>query len=146
MGYCALADITADFANMVFDDNSKVKDSDVTSFIVDADALIDSYLSARYSLPVTGTRSLAVLKLYSRALVADKVAGILQIKQSTNQGANQNVRSGLSTKDVLKQLGDLRDGSGQLPDADLASPGGGISSFNVKTGRVPEFRKDEKQW
>jgi phage gp36-like protein len=146
MGYCSAADITADFANMLFDATTKVKAADIDSFIVDADALIDSYLAGRYVVPITGVEALKVVKLYSRTLVSDKVTGILQIKQQTNTPANQNVRSGLSTKDVIKMLEALKNGDSQLSDAALVKSAGGISSFNVREGRTPEFKKDVESW
>lgn len=146
MAYCTTDDIAADFANMVFDADSKVKDSDVESFITDSDALINSYLGGRYIVPITGTESLKLMKLYSRSLTSDKIKGILEIKQQTNTGANQNVRTGLGTKDVIRLLEDLRDGNTQLPDAALAKTAGGISSFNVREGKTPTFQKDVDSW
>jgi len=146
MAYCTASDIAKDFANMVFSASSKVTDTDLAEFITDADALIDSYLAGRYVTPITGTAALATCKLFSRTLVSDKVTGILQIKQATNSNANQNVRSGLSTKDVLGLLEDMRDGKSQLSDAVLVKAAGGINSFNVKEGIVPQFSKDTDAW
>ena len=146
MAYCTASDIQEDFAGMSFTSGSKVTAEAVGNFITDADALINSYLAGRYSVPITGTAALATVKLLSRSLVADKVKGILEIKQATNQGANQNVRSGMSTRDVLRMLEDLRDGKAQLTDATLVTAHGGISSFNVREGKTSEFQKDEQQW
>lgn len=146
MAYSTQEDIQQDFPALTFDETSKVKLSDIPDFIDDADAVIDSYISGRYVTPVTSVPALAVLRMYSRSMVSDKISGMLQVKQATNQAANQNVRTGLGTKDVLKLLGDLRDGLSQLSGAQLAKDAGGISSFNVKTCRKPEFRKDEKKW
>jgi phage gp36-like protein len=148
MAYCVLADIVKDFPGALFDtsDNSKVKSTAITDFIVDADALIDGYVSARYVVPVTAPKSLALLKFYSRTLVSDKVKGILEVKQATNASANQNVRSGLSTKDVIKILEGIADGSTNLPDAALILDSGGINSFNVREGIEPEFKKDTPAW
>ena len=148
MSYCVASDIQKDFPGVTFDGtaSSKVKLATLSEFITDADALINSYLSGRYSVPITGTESLKVLKLYSRTLVSDKVKGILEVKQATNAGANQNVRTGLSTKDVIKLLQDLQDGSAQLSDADLVLEYGGVSSFNVREGKTAEFKKDSENW
>lgn len=145
MAYCAFADIQKDFPGVNFT-TGRVTSAEIADFITDADALINSYLSARYSVPVTGTESVKVLKYYSRTLVSDKVKAILEVKQASNAGANQNVRSGLSTKDVIKLLEELRDGTAQLSDADLLLANGGINSFNVKKSIEPEFKKSEKQW
>jgi len=149
MGYCAASDIQEDFPATIFDDTdtSKVKLASLTNFIADADALINSYLSGRYVVPVVDTEALKVLKFYSRSLVADKVTGILQIKQQTNSAGNQNVRTGLSTKDVIKLLQDLQSGDAQLPgDPELALEDGGLASFNSKNRIEPEFKKSERNW
>lgn len=145
MAYCTNADILVDFPGVSFT-AGRVTTANIDDFITDADALINSYLAGRYATPVAGTESLKVLKLYSRTLVSDKIKGILEVKQATNQGANQNIRSGLTTKDVLKLLEAYRDGDMQLSDAGLLLEDGGIASFNVKKAIAPEFKKSEKQW
>lgn len=148
MAYCTNAEVAKDFPATNFSaTGAKVSTSDIDEFIQDADALIDSYISSRYAVPVTGdTTALRTLRLFSRSLVADKVKGILEIKQPQNSGANQNVRSGLSTKDVIKLLEQIRDGQSQLTGAQLLSSGGGINSFNVREGKTARFNKDEDQW
>lgn len=147
MAYSTFADIQMDFPAVDFvTASSRLKQTQIDQFIVDADALIDTYLAARYVTPVTATISVKVLRLYSRSLVADKIKGILEIKQQTSQGANQNVRTGLSTKDVIAQLEEYRDGTAMLSDAALVLANGGLSSFNVKNAKKPEFEKDTDSW
>ena len=146
MGYCTAADIQKDFPGVTFDTTTKVKLADIDDFILDADALIDSFAAGKYAVPVTGARSLAVVKFYSRSLVADKIRSILQIKQSTNQGVNQNVRDGMTTNDIIKLLAKLPTEESQLSDAPLILDNGGISSFNAKNGVTTEFKKDTPSW
>lgn len=146
MAYSTFADIEKDFPNTSFTSTTKVTDSDIDDFITDADAMIDSYLAGRYEVPVTaGASALSLLRLYSRTLVSDKVKGILEIKQASGNNT-QNVRSGLTTKDVIKQLEAIRDGAAQLPGAALALKAGGLQSFNVKEGRETRFHMDEEEW
>ncbi len=151
MAYSASADIQADFPSVTFSDDaaSKVKLANIPSYIADADALIDSYLATRYTVPVTGNATAVnLLRFYSRSLVSDKIKGLLEIKQATNQATNQNVRTGLSTKDIIKILEDYRDGTAVLPGAELGNPlvaaatfsSGGIGSQTTR------FVKDEEQW
>lgn len=146
MAYCTAADVQEDFPGTTFSSTSKVTLASLSNHITDADALINSYLAGRYEVPVVATAALATLKLLSRSLVADKVKGLLEIKQATNQNANQNVRSGLNTRDVMKLLEDLRDGKSQLTGAALLLAGGGISSFNVGSTRETRFKTGEDQW
>lgn len=148
MAYCTSDEVAKDFPATNFGaTGSKVTVDDIDEFIEDADALIDSYISSRYVVPVTAdTTALRTLRLFSRSMVADKVKGILEIKQPINTAANQNVRSGLNTKDVIKLLEQIRDGQSQLTGAIMLSSGGGINSFNVREGITPRFKKDEDQW
>lgn len=146
MAYCLAADVQEDFPGTTFTTTSKVTLASLGNHITDADALINSYLAGRYEVPIVAVAALPVLKLISRSLVSDKVKGLLEIKQATNQGANQNVRSGLGTREVMKLLEDLRDGRSQLTDATLALAGGGISSFNVGEVRETKFKTNEDAW
>lgn len=150
MAYAVVTDVQEDFPSVTFTDDadSKVKLASIPNFITDADALIDSYLAVRYVVPVVGAAALPVLKFYSRSLVADKIKGLLEIKQQTNERANQNVRTGLSTKDIIKILEGFRDGTSVLPGADLSPLPVGSGSFSSGGigGRTTRFIKDEEQW
>jgi hypothetical protein len=146
MAYCTAADIQEDFPSVVFNAQSKVTLASLSNHITDADAIIDSYLAGRYSVPVDVAAALPVLKAYSRALVSNKVRGILAIKQSTNQGANQDVGGGMSTAQVVRALEGLRDGDSQLPGGGLAITAGGIASFNVGEARETRFNTTEDKW
>ena len=146
MAYSTYAEIQADFKDVTFTSTTLVKDTEVTQFIVEADSLIDSYVGKRYEVPITGTSSLSLMKLYSRTLVAERVRGILEVKQQTAQATNQNVRSGLSTKDILKLLSDIRDEKTDLVDATLLSDTGNFYSNNYTNDIQPVFKKNLKQW
>lgn len=148
MPYSTPTDIQKDFPATKFtnDARSRVKLDDIPDFIADADALIDSYLVGRYGVPITAPASLGALRLYSRSLVADKIKGILEIDQAGTQNANQNVRTGLSTKDILAILKDIRDGK-----ADLSGASDNVSkpiSAAFAAGGTPttRFQKDVDQW
>lgn len=149
MPYSTPDQIKRDFPAVKFTDDptSKVKLSDLPEFIEDADSLIDSYLAPRYVTPVTSPVAVKVLRLYSRSLVADKIKGLLEISAAGSNGAyNQNVRTGLSTKDVISILEGVRDGDSQLIGADLLvskSISGAIGAGGSQTTR---FSRDEDQW
>lgn len=148
MGYCSVTDIQGEFKALVFNSTSVVKDTTVSGFIDEASALIDSYVSGRYLVPITGTSSLLLMSLYCRTLVADRIRSIIEAKQQTNTDANQNVRQagGLSVAQVIKALGDIRDNNTLLTDATKVLAGAGFYSNNYNQGVTPVFRKNRKQW
>lgn len=152
MGYCVYTDVQADFKNITFgsiDDvtPTMVTQEAVTQFITEASALIDSYVGSRYVTPITGTKSLALMSLFCRTLVADRVRGILANKQQTNTDANQQVKSsGFGVRDVMKSLQDIKDGVSTLTDATLAISGSAFYSQNNQSGINPRFQKNRRQW
>lgn len=148
MGYCAVSDVAAEFKKITFDSLSNVTDTAVQGFIDESSAMIDSIVGAKYVVPVTGTQSLLVMSLYCRVLVADRVAGILANKQTTNADANQNIRMpGMTTKDVLLALNALKNGDTVLPDQlyQLDSNAAFFSN-NYQNNVNPRFRKERRQW
>lgn len=146
MAYSTFAEVAAEFKQQTFDATSNVTDTDVTNFIVEADALIDSYVGMKYSVPVTAGAGLNLLKMLSRNLVANRVKGILEVKQENARDANQNIRSGLSTPEILKILTNIRDGNLSLEGATSLIVAGGFYSYNYANDVKPVFEKDTKQW
>ena len=148
MAYSTPADIQEDFPSVKFTDspNARIKLASISSFIADADALIDSYLGGRYGVPVTAPQALFALRLYSRSLVADKIKGLLEIDQSGSQQANQNVRTGMSTRDVLAILKDIRDGKLDILGGSLNNGTPITAAFGAGTAPTPRFSRDTDAW
>lgn len=147
MSYCSSAEIEADFKDITFTTTTLVKAADVTQFIVEADALINSYIGMKYVVPVSGgMEALALLKLYSRTIVSERIKGLMEVKQAKNTDGNQNVRTGLSVRDVLKLLADIRDSKTELIDAVKLTPSGLFYSNNYANSEEPIMLKNTKQW
>lgn len=148
MSYCVFTDIQEDFKTIAFDSSSLIKDTQVTKFITEASALIDSYVGTRWVVPITAdASSLALMSLFCRTLVADRIRGILANKQQTNTDANQQVKSdGYSVKDVMKALTDIKNGDTQLSGAALLLAGSAFYSQNYATNQTPRFNKNRRQW
>jgi phage gp36-like protein len=147
MAYCAVSDVQNDFKAVTFTSSSLVTDSAVSGFISEASALIDSYVGQRYVTPITGAQALALMSLYARTLVADRVRGILANKQQTNTDANQQVKSdGFSVRDVMKSLQDIKNGDAQLVDAVLLNSNASFFSNNYDRGVSPRFHKNRREW
>lgn len=148
MPYSTKEEIESDFKNMDFTSTSNVTETDVDGFILEADALINSYVGMKYVIPVTAdATSLSLLKLFSRTLVADRIKKILEVKQETSKGANQDVRGAYSTKDVMAALEKIKKDQLMLPGAEtLVGDGGTFYSSNYANSVCPVVEKDSKQW
>lgn len=149
MAYCTNAEVTADFKAITFGaPPAFISTANVDAFILEADALINSYVGQRWVTPVTGdTDSLNLMKLLSRTIVADRIRGILANKQQTNTDANAQVRSdGFSVKNVMQALNDIRLGNMQLSGATLLLQSAGFFSHNQDRDTKRRFHKDRKQW
>ena len=147
MAYCIDTDVESEFKNIDFDTTTLVTTADVNGFILQMSSLIDSYVGMRYVVPVTADASaLALLKLYCITLVADRIKKILEVKQATNSGANQDVRGAFGTREVMKALNDIRKGDQLLTGATLLTTPGGFSSYTLSNGIEPTFKKNERQW
>ncbi len=147
MAYATTAEVQADFKSVVFSTITLVTSADVAQFIVEADALINSYVGMKYSTPVTASDSaLSLLKLFSRTLVSDRIKKILEVKQATSTSANQDVRGAYSSRDVMKALEAIKNGELSLDGATSLVSGGGFYSRNSAQNEVPIFEKGTKQW
>lgn len=147
MAYATTAEIQADFKDTTFDSTSNVKDTEVTQFIVEADALINSYVGARYIVPVAAGEGLQMLKLFSRCLVTARIKKILEVKQDKNTDANQNVVGVLfSPSQVMKLLESIRDDKLELIGATPLTSSSGFYNNNVANNICPVIKKDLKQW
>lgn len=147
MAYSTTAEVQADFKSLVFSTTTLVTSADVAQFIIESDALINSYVGMKYLTPVEADDdALGLLKLFSRTLVADRIKKILEVKQATNTSANQDVRGAYSTRDVMKALNDIKKGDLKLSGATSLVTAGGFFSNNFVNNVQPVFKKDEKQW
>lgn len=147
MAYATKELVTADFKDIEFTSTTNVKDTDVDQFIVEADALINSFVGQRYVVPVASGSGLELLKLYSRSLVAYRIKRIMEVKQDKGADANQNVVSVLLTpKQVMELLEMIKDGDLVLDGATPLTSRGAFRSGNVSNDVCPVIKKDEKQW
>lgn len=124
MSYATVASVrTALTAGGVMDPTSaaSLPDTDIQDKIDEADALIDSYLTARYALPVAGTVP-PILKMISRDLAASYATltylGSLPIAQNhpvqIKAGSAMNTLEKIRAGEVMLSLPGA--GSGQRTD------------------------------
>lgn len=147
MAYTSYTEIESDFKDITFAAGQNVTDSDVTQFIAEADALIDSYVGQKYVVPVTAGGGLVLLKLYSRCLVTARIKRLMEVKQEKSTDANQNVTSVLlSPSQIIKQLEAIRDDKTSLEGATLLLSNNAFYSSNVANSIEPTILKGDKQW
>lgn len=144
MAYCTSSDVTKEFKNITFSATSSVTSDDVTEFISQADAFINSQLANKFSVPITGTEALKIVKRLSIWLVTGRIKSILKVKTGQDIG-DQGTDSDLikMAKDELK---DISKGKASLIDAPLFSTSDGVKSFAVDEGLEFTFKKDVDQW
>lgn len=148
MAYCTNAEVTSEFKKIDFAAaNALVKTAEVDAWILEADALINSYVAQRYITPVTAGEGLTLLKMYSRLLVAERVRKVLEVKDPKAAEGSQNPRGVLlSTGQIMKALKDIAAGDVALLGADQILTGGAFASSTVQDGDKFTFEKGRDDW
>lgn len=145
--YAAAADVEAEFKSISFSGSgAQVTTTEVNEWIDQAEAEINGRIAARYSVPVSGSESLKILKQITIWLCADRVKDVMEMKKVSTEELKQDVRvPGLYEK-AKKMLKDIVSGELLLSDADLANAHQGISSFATSLDEPHQFKKGEDQW
>lgn len=148
MAYSSNTEVSSEFKKIDFAaTNALVTTADVDGFIIEADALINSYVGQKYETPLTSGEGLSLLKMFSRLLVAERVRKILEVKDPKAAEGAQNPRGVvLSTKDIMNALKAIADGSMALLGATPLVTGGAFYSPNVADGDKFEFEKSKDNW
>lgn len=144
MSYAVYGDVQAEFKDITFSSTTKVKDTEVTEFIVQADALIDAKVGMKYETPVTASGSLPILKMICIMLVSSRVKKILQVK--TPEAEKNQEAAPDESRLAMKMLEEISSGKLPLPGATLATSHDGVASYNVDEGICHTFKKGEDQW
>ena len=118
MAYCEVTDVQSEFKDITFGTSTKVTSTEVTAWIAQADAKINSYLGAKYEVPITGTEALLVVKNICVELVANRARRVLQVK--TGQAETEQDTRGIRTDtQIINELKEIAKGNIPLSDATL---------------------------
>lgn len=146
MSYCTKENIQSEFRNIVFSATTTVTIDEVERFIVESDSLIDMYLGSKYVTPITGTKSLIVMRLLSIKLTVQRIKDVLYYKFSPNQEQSKEERYSYAEKDfAMKLLNQIVKGEVTLSDA-TANSDNLVSSCNVDSAREFTFEYGVDQW
>lgn len=152
MTYATQANITSELKGVVFSASSQITSAAVLEFLDQADAIIDMYVGKRYDTPVTGTKSLNLLKKIAIDIVVYRVTKILDLSKSIpipDSGVIQDITEGSAYRESMRVLKDIRDNVMSLPDATLLNTTSGLGSFHAEALNseiLPVFDKELQQW
>lgn len=124
MGYCTTQDLETYYLNKSFKCGDYLTSGKAESFIQDDYALINSALKVRYSLPITDTNDLIILRMINAKMVVGTIDDIF--REKTDDGRFDRGRD--TRKEALLFLTQIKNG-------DLILDGSGITSvmkFNNK--------------
>lgn len=106
MSYCTVGNIKAYYLNKSFDTTDYCSEDYVEQFIDDDEAIINSALSVKYSLPITDTSDLKVLRSINSKMVVGTIDDIFREKTTDDQfERSRNMR-----KEALSLLEKIKTG------------------------------------
>jgi phage gp36-like protein len=147
MAYSTVEQVQAEFRKLdIASCGTAVITAEVEEFIEEADSIIDSIIGKRYEVPVTGASSLKILRYISRNLAADRIRGILVVRQAPAEELKQDVKGGPTRSELMKMLYAIANGDLPLTDAVIASTGQGVTSFAIENDEEHVFKKNVDQW
>ena len=143
MAYSTYSDVQNEFKNINFTDGL-ITSAKVTEFISQADAYIDGRIGLIYDTPVTGTKSLSILKEISIGLVAQRISYILETKSITPKG-DQYIPKNL-IEQAEKRLDMIENRRLLLSDANERSTQAGVASYSSSNDVERTFKQGTDQW
>lgn len=144
MSYVDAAAIAQEFKDVEFTATTAVTTTDVALFIAEEEAFLDSRVSLKYAVPVTGTKSTLIMKKISTLLVVGRIKNILQVK--TGDAKSEQGQDGAA--DILaahKLLKMIIDDELPLIDAGAAPRQGAVSGY-PGSDYTRTFQSGVKQW
>jgi len=153
MAYASLAEVKAEISGATIPAtpaNGQVGESDITRFIDEADAEINSKIGHRYTTPITGVESLKVVKQISISFVLFRYHQITEITEDlpdASEGRFPFRQSNIGQRygHALKQLTAIAKWTESLVDAVEVS-GGGIQASPDPDDYTPFGDMGKTQW
>jgi hypothetical protein len=103
--YCTVEDLESYFLNKSFNCGDYLTNGKADGFILCDAAIIDAALKTRYSLPITNTNDLMILKSINERMVVGTIDDIFREKNADGQfERGRNTRK--EALDMLKQIKD----------------------------------------
>lgn len=151
MAYCTTAEVQAEFPALTLatDTTTGITAAEISTWIEEISAYMDSQIQNRYVTPVTAPASaLMVLKMICKDFVCGKLKGKLFIL-SGGKSESQREQSEALTKQAEARLKMIRTGESVLGNADSSASTQGVptmDSYGRKNGVEPAFDIEKQQW
>jgi len=146
MAYCTEADVKIEFKNILWDTPGGIASTTITEWCDQESAIIDSYLSKVYTVPITGTQSLKTVKKIAIMLVSCRVKKTLQVKEippATQDQVGEDCKKAYELLESLVEMELLL--SDAIVIVGTVTGIGGVWS-NVSENIPCVFDKDKCQW
>lgn len=142
MAYITIDDVQSRLPSSIAEitPSSEPTDAQVSAWISEVEAFVDSVLSSRYQIPITGPQSLQVVKSICADLVA---ARVWRMKAAGVNDPTQLQYAEQLEKHALDKLNQIANGEANLPDQPETM------DSSTPTGTLPFeaiIRLDETQW
>lgn len=142
MAYSTNSDVVDEFKSL--DTTGQINTTKIFEWISQADEYIDGRIGLIYTVPITGVKSLKILKEISIGLVAQRIAYILETKAITPKG-DQYIPKNL-IKQAETRLEMIVNRKLILSDADEKSTKAGVSSYTGENVVNRAFDQSKAQW
>ncbi len=107
MSYCSIQDLENYYLGRTFKCGDYLSNGKAEAFIADDAAYIDSVLKVRYSLPITATNDLKLLKMINAKLVVGTIDDIF--REKTQDGKFDRGRN--TRKEAMDMLTGIQEGT-----------------------------------
>jgi len=144
MAYATRANIESEFKNVVFSATTLVTITEVDEAIAETDLVIDSFLSRRYVVPVTGINTLILVRGYSKQIVAARIGPTLGIK--SNSQKTDNPKNETPAGHIMKMLKLISEGKADLPADATFKTQSTTAKFHTEKRDERIFDVQKQQW
>ena len=156
MAYCTAAQVAEEFSGVSFNASSNPTSTTVDRWIAEADAIINSKVSQRYTAPITHADDLVIIRTISIMMVAARVRR--RLNRTGPEGEPAKVKVTDTYDQAMKMLDQIAKGIMLLPNSTLANSDVGVKSFSASYASqcaaddaaddidAHEFRKGRDQW
>lgn len=147
MAYATTTDIQNEFKSLDLSSSTTLTTAKVTQFLTDANAEIDCRLAPKYTVPITGSNALIIVKLICIYLVKHRCMEILRQSKTGTTSGEEDAQTNYRAMG-LKMVDDIVKDKLILNDATLATPADGVRSYsNDNSDSVTNtFQRSTKQW
>lgn len=154
MAYCIIDDVKSLFLSLPTSGTTQITDTEITAWINEESAYIDSLLRSKYRTPLLDVDSLLVVKKACAYLVAAEISFIIQKSTGKVLKFDDSTFDMIAMKQGKDILNDIKSQRIILGSSDLLIPSEKTyMTTNVKDnviwqdeGMEPVFRKNVTQW